>query len=75
MRHELVEFVGAGAGGVQRILRPIVIDLLGPARADHQHIAERVGKQRFDEIVLERDRVVVDLGDRFDVGQEGAAYR
>ena len=72
MRHEAVVFVGTGAGGVQRVLRPIVIHFLGPARADHQDVAERVRKQRFDEIVFERDRVIVDFGDRFDVGQKGA---
>jgi len=42
MRHKAVVFVGAGAGGAQRVLRPIVIYFLGPARADHQDVAERV---------------------------------
>src|SRR5215469_5607587 len=73
MRYEAVEFIGAGAGGMQRVLRPVVIELLGAALADHHNIAETVRKQRLDEIVFEGDSVIVDLADGFDVCQPGAA--
>ena len=60
--YKTVEFIRAGAGRVQRVLRPIIVEFPGAALANHHHIAEAVREKGFDKVVLERHRVVVDLG-------------
>ena len=63
MRHRLVELVRAGAGRLLGIGLPVVLDLLGAARADHQDVADHVREQRVRHLGGEGDRVVVDLLD------------